>query len=294
MKETLDLAKTTDGKKRNKIFIPKLEDALWAGTAKSEQCTLILTEGDSAKTFALWGRNVVGPERFGTFPLRGKLLNIRDASVSQLMNNEEINNLKQIIGLKQGIEYKNTKDLRYGKIMCLTDADCDGSHIKGLLINLFHYWWPSLIKLNFIETLRTPIIKAIRGKNVLEFYTEQDYIKWKSLNNTTGYHIRYFKGLGTSKKEDAQDTFRRMEQLRINYYYKDKLCDTSIQLAFEKDKNVKVSKNKQTDENIHEQNDEEQNVYKNVDEKVDQPALIKCSDRRKQWLSRIATSNQSP
>lgn len=286
MKETLDLAKTTDGKKRNKIFIPKLEDALWAGTAKSEQCTLILTEGDSAKTFALWGRNVVGPERFGTFPLRGKLLNIRDASVSQLMNNEEINNLKQIIGLKQGIEYKNTKDLRYGKIMCLTDADCDGSHIKGLLINLFHYWWPSLIKLNFIETLRTPIIKAIRGKNVLEFYTEQDYIKWKSLNNTTGYHIRYFKGLGTSKKEDAQDTFRRMEQLRINYYYKDKLCDTSIQLAFEKDKNVKVSKNKQTDENIHEQNDEEQNVYKNVDEKVDQPALIKCSDRRKQWLSR--------
>ena len=95
MKESIDLAKTTDGKKKNKIYVPKLEDALWAGTAKSEQCSLILTEGLSAMTFALWGRSIVGPERWGVFPLKGKVLNIRDASISQLMNNEEINNLKQ-------------------------------------------------------------------------------------------------------------------------------------------------------------------------------------------------------
>ena len=92
MKESIDLAKTTDGKKKNKIYVPKLEDALWAGTAKSEQCSLILTEGLSAMTFALWGRSIVGPERWGVFPLKGKVLNIRDASISQLMNNEEINN----------------------------------------------------------------------------------------------------------------------------------------------------------------------------------------------------------
>jgi len=124
MKETMDLAKTTDGKKKNKIYVPKLEDALWAGTAKSEQCTLILTEGLSAMTFALWGRSIVGPERLAVFPLKGKVLNIRDATVSQLMNNEEINNLKQIIGLKQGVDYKYTNILRFGKLMILTDAVC--------------------------------------------------------------------------------------------------------------------------------------------------------------------------
>lgn len=268
LKESSDLAKSTDGKKRNKVYIPKLEDALWAGTAKSEQCTLILTEGLSAMTFSLWGRSVIGPERYGTWPLKGKVLNIRDASASQLMNNEEINNLKQILGLKHGHDYKDTKDLRYGKVMILTDADVDGSHIKGLLVNLFHYWWPSLIKMNFIQTLRTPIVKAIRGKKVLEFYTEQDYRLWQQSTNTNGYQIRYFKGLGTSKKEDAQDTFKRIDQLRVDYYYKNKACDESIALAFEKDKNIK-SKSSCPEE---------------LDNETQATVQLKCSDKRKEWL----------
>lgn len=126
LKETMDIAKKTDGSKKNKVYIPKLEDALWAGTNKSDQCTLILTEGESAKTFAMWGRSIVGPEKFAVYPLRGKLLNLRDATAQQLVGNEEINNVKQILGLKQGKEYKDTSDLRYGKVMILTDADCDG------------------------------------------------------------------------------------------------------------------------------------------------------------------------
>jgi len=687
MKETMDLAKTTDGKKKNKIYVPKLEDALWAGTAKSDQCTLILTEGLSAMTFALWGRSIVGPDRWGVFPMKGKVLNIRDATVSQLMNNEEINNLKQIIGLKQGVDYKNTKDLRYGKVMILTDADClvgdtplllknnknlidiktiddltqewlkieddkftgvlsdyeiwsdkgwtrikriikkktskkiyrivthtgsidvtedhpllsinkeeimakdvklddlllhdfplfmenklditddlhnlkkkemnkiasnakiqyydyksknnlitelisiknksyyelntpvdispneayvmgffqtdgscgiykwkynykqknrpkaydinrtsyswhisnddiekliksknilsnlydlefkiiedktsekkgydkhykliinggiktkhivekyrnlfydnnklkkipscilnaprnireqflqgiydgdgdrkgfdkngtrridingkigtqglfylyksmgyevsvnnrndkpniytliftkghqqsnpnrikkiidlgyttdyvydletenhhfqggigqmivhncDGSHIKGLLVNLFHCWWPSLLKMDFIQTLRTPIVKAIRGQKVLEFYTEQDYHKWQSNTNTKGYQIRYFKGLGTSKKEDAQETFRKMNNLRIDYYHKDNLCDESIILAFEKDKNIKTKTSVGDEETKIE-------TASNEETKADTETLnMKCSDKRKRWLA---------
>ena len=122
LKENTNLAKT-DGKKQNKIYIPKLEDAIYAGTAKSQQCTLILTEGLSAMTFAMWGRSVVGPEKFGVFPLKGVILNVRDASVSQLINNEEINNIKQIVGLKENHEYKDTSNLRYNKIMILTDSD---------------------------------------------------------------------------------------------------------------------------------------------------------------------------
>jgi len=267
MKESMDLAKKTDGSKKSKVYIPKLEDALWAGTVKSTECTLILTEGLSAMTFAMWGRSIVGPERYGIFPLKGKLLNVRDASISQLANNEEINNLKQILGLKQGKEYTDTKDLRYNKVMALTDSDVDGVHILSLIVNFFHSTWPSLAKLDFIQTIRTPIVKAIRGKKVVEFFTEQDYNKWKDVNDISNYQIRYFKGLGTSKKEDAQDTFRRMEELKIDYFYNDKTCDESIELAFEKDKNTE--KNKSNDQ----------------DEETDGKEILKCSDKRKRWLS---------
>ena len=272
LKESASLSKITDGKKANKVFIPKLEDALWAGTAKSNSCILILTEGDSAKTFAMWGRSVVGPERYGCYPLRGKVLNIRDATISQLLGNEEINNLKQILGLKQDRIYKDTSELRYGKIMLLTDSDVDGSHIKSLIVNLFHCWWPSLLKLDYIQTLRTPIVKAIRSKKVIEFFTEQDYLKWKesgglngSQPNLSSYQIRYFKGLGTSKKEDAKDTFGRLQTLKVDYYYKNKVCDESILLAFQKDKNIK--NNITTDELTTNEN-----------------VVIKCTDKRKTWL----------
>jgi DNA topoisomerase-2 len=270
LKESASLSKQTDGKKTSKIYIPKLEDALWAGTIKSNQCTLILTEGDSAKTFAMWGRSVVGPDKYGVFPLKGKVLNVRDASISQLIGNEEINNLKQIIGLKQDKVYKDVSELRYGKIMVLTDSDVDGSHIKALLINFFHYWWPSLIKMDYIQTLKTPIVKAIKGKKVMEFFTEQDYLKWKETGiNLNSYQIRYFKGLGTSKKEDAKDTFKRLEELKVDYYYKNKVCDDAILLAFEKDKNVKAPKKKDDSDDVSE----------------DAVAIIKCSDKRKNWLS---------
>ena len=272
LKESASLSKQTDGKKTSKIYIPKLEDALWAGTIKSNQCTLILTEGDSAKTFAMWGRSVIGPEKYGVMPLKGKVLNVRDATISQLIGNEEINNLKQIIGLKQDKVYKDISDLRYGRVMVLTDADVDGSHIKALLVNFFHYWWPSLIKLDYIQTLKTPIVKAIKGKKVLEFFTEQDYLKWKNTGiNLNTYQVRYFKGLGTSKKEDAKDTFKRLEELKVDYYYKDKTCDESILLAFEKDKNTKASKKKEDKDSD--------------DVSEDASAYIKCTDKRKNWLS---------
>jgi DNA topoisomerase II len=239
LKESLELAKQTDGKKRSVVRIPKLEDANWAGTSRSNQCTLILTEGESAKTFAMWGRSIVGSDKFGVFPLKGKVLNVRDATVQQLLNNAEINNIKQILGLKQGKVYETTNDLRYGRVLILTDADVDGSHIKSLIMNMFHFWWPSLLKLSFLQTLRTPIIKAMKGAQVKEFFTQQDYLKWESEMNPSNWKIKYFKGLGTSKKEDAKECFQKFDELQVEYYYKDAQCDKAILLAFEKDKNSK-------------------------------------------------------
>ena len=120
------ILKNTDGKKTNNIKgIPKLEDADWAGTKKSVQCRLILTEGDSAKGLAMAGRSAVqdGNCRYGVFPLKGKLLNVREATAKQLLENEEMINIKKILGLQHNKEYKTASDLRYGSVIILTDQD---------------------------------------------------------------------------------------------------------------------------------------------------------------------------
>ena len=132
--KTMRDVKKTDGKKRSTIRgIVKLEDALMAGTAKSSECTLILTEGDSAATSAISGLKEVGRELWGVFPLRGKLLNVRDITIQKFNANEELTAIKKILGLEQGKKYKHVSELRYGRVMIMADQDHDGSHIKGLL-----------------------------------------------------------------------------------------------------------------------------------------------------------------
>ena len=225
-------AKKTDGSKKNKIHVPKLDDANWAGTKKSEQCILILTEGDSAKTMAVSGLSVVGRDKYGVFPLRGKLLNVRDASIKQITENAEISNLKKIIGLESGKDYKNVKPLRYGKIMIMTDQDHDGSHIKGLVLNMFHSMWPSLLKLNFLTSMITPIVKVTKGKKVISFFNLTDYQEW--IEKTSDYKkwkTKYYKGLGTSNTSEAKDYFKDMKM--NNYLWSESTC-VSMNLAFNK------------------------------------------------------------
>ena len=228
--------KKTDGKKKKTIKgIVKLDDANWAGTDKSKQCTLILTEGDSAKTMAIAGLSKVGRDKYGVFPLRGKLMNVKEMSVKKILENEEISNLKKILGLESGKMYQNVDDLRYGKIMIMTDQDTDGSHIKGLIFNLFHTLWPSLLKqFNFLSSMMTPIVKAIKGKNIISFYNLTDFENWKKLNNMTGWNIKYYKGLGTSTEEEAIEYFKKL--ITVDYKYNGELSENSIQLAFNKKK----------------------------------------------------------
>lgn len=230
-KEKKTMSKS-DGKKTNRVIIPKLDDANKAGTKDSNKCTLILTEGDSAKTTAVSGLSVVGRDFFGIFPLRGKLLNTRTASFSQLATNTEINNLKQIIGLQNGKKYKNTSELRYGKILIMTDADTDGFHIKSLLVNFISNDWPELLKLDFISSLVTPVIKMTRRNVAMPFYNLKDYNDWKNSNSTTGWKIKYYKGLGTSTSVEAKEYFKDMKTL--NYKIKSKEDQDLIELAFTK------------------------------------------------------------
>lgn len=121
----------TDGHKSSKIRgVPKLHDAAKAGTRDSSQCVLFLCEGDSALTFLMSGLKSSDRDHCGCFPLKGKLLNIRDASASQIAANAEIINLKKILGLQQGKTYddaKSRKELRYGNVVLVVDADTDGT-----------------------------------------------------------------------------------------------------------------------------------------------------------------------
>lgn len=222
----------TDGKKTSRLIIPKLDDANLAGTKDSDSCTLILTEGDSAKTMAIAGLSVIGRDRYGVFPLRGKVMNVKDAAVSKISENAEITALKKIIGLEQNKKYSDTKGLRYGKIMILTDQDHDGSHIKGLLFNVFESLWPSLYEINgFLTSMLTPIIKASNNKgDVKVFYNMSDYEKWGETKQGN-WKIKYYKGLGTSKDEEAKSYFRNMKTIT---YIRTDASDQYLDLAFNK------------------------------------------------------------
>jgi DNA topoisomerase-2 len=233
-KEMKELKKT-DGARKSKITgIPKLDDANKAGTAQSGKCTLIVTEGDSAKTLAVAGLSVVGRDHYGVFPLRGKCKNVRDSSVTQLTSNQEFNDLKKILGLQQGKEYTSVSELRYGRLMIMTDADNDGSHIKGLILNMIHYFWPSLLKLNFVVSMVTPIIKASKGSESKSFYTDSAFRTWYG-DGKAGWRIKYYKGLGTSTSAEAREYFKKIQDLTVKFDM-DTMTDDSIILAFDKKK----------------------------------------------------------
>lgn len=215
--------------------IPKLDDANDAGGKHSLECTLILTEGDSAKSLAVSGLGVIGRDRYGVFPLRGKILNVREASHKQIMENAEINNIIKIVGLQYKKSYddaESLKTLRYGKIMIMTDQDQDGSHIKGLLINFIHHNWPSLLKHGFLEEFITPIVKASKNKQELSFYSIPEFDEWKKhIENQKAWKIKYYKGLGTSTAKEAKEYFADMERHRILFRYAGPEDDAAITLV---------------------------------------------------------------
>lgn len=231
-KQNMDLQKATNLTKREskKLNIPKLDEANNAGSAESLKCTIILTEGDSAKTLAVSGLAVVGRDYFGAFPLKGKPLNVRDVKPERIRENQEIVNIAKILGLPLDLSNKKrtteeTKaKLRYGHVMIFADQDLDGFHIKGLLINLFDVFWPELLDIpDFITVLSTPIVKAFKGSmnkpsEVIDFYTVPEYETWlKENNNGKGYVPKYYKGLGTSTAKDAKEYFEDFETKKVTY-----------------------------------------------------------------------------
>ncbi|KAI4157081.1 MAG: hypothetical protein L6R39_000795 [Caloplaca ligustica] len=235
------ILKKSDGNRRHRMDNPKLTDANLAGSKDGYKCTLILTEGDSAKGLAIAGRSVVSADLFGVFPLRGKLLNVRDATVDQISKNAEIQNIKNFLGLKHKTEYTDCKSLRYGHLMIMTDQDHDGSHIKGLLINFLQVQYPSLLRIpEFLVEFITPIVKVYKGdpkypSKSQTFFTMPEYEAFKEEHkHERGWEHKYYKGLGTSTTEDAQVYFRDLDRHLKEFHTMQESEAKLIELAFSK------------------------------------------------------------
>lgn len=205
-------AKKTDGSKSRTIRgIPKLIDANFAGTTKSSDCTLILCEGDSAKAGIVSGLSREDRNSVGIYPMKGKLFNVRGETVQKINENREIADIKQILGLEHGKTYTGEDvkaRLRYGRVLFMTDQDLDGSHIKGLGINIFDSEWRSLLEIpDFIGYMNTPILKATRGKDKVNFYNIGEFEEWKKTNDVSKWTVKYYKGLGTSTSSEFKEYF---------------------------------------------------------------------------------------
>jgi len=231
-------AKKTDGTKSKSIKgIPKLDDANWAGTEKSKLCTIIFCEGDSAKTGVISGLTSEDRNTIGVYPLKGKVMNVRGEAIKKISENKEIAEIKKILGLETDRQYNTIEDvnkyLRYSKVVFMTDQDLDGSHIKGLCINLFQNEWASLTHIpGFIGFMNTPILKAKKDSQEIKFYNEGEYEKWKTTNSTKGWNIKYYKGLGTSSKAEFREYFE--EKKFVGFEHTGQASDDAIDMVFNK------------------------------------------------------------
>ena len=240
-KENRLAKKSTDGSKTKTIRgIANFIDANHSGTTSSKDCILILCEGLSAMSGIVSGLSSDDRNTIGIYPLKGKLLNVRGEQLKKIAENKEITDIKKILGLESGREYTSITDvhqyLRYGKIMVITDQDLDGSHIKGLCINLFHAEWASLVHIpGFISFMNTPILRAKKGQQTIVFYNQGEYDAWKSAfgaQGPQGWTIKYFKGLGTSTSAEFKEYFANKKI--VDFVHNGKTSDDSIDKIFNK------------------------------------------------------------
>ena len=239
-KEAGRTKKKMDGSKTRTVRgIPNFVDANFAGTEKSKDCILILAEGLSAMSGIVSGLQSEDRNVIGIYPLKGKVLNVRGAT-KDISENRELADLIKILGLELGVQYNSMEDirkhLRYSKVMIMSDQDLDGSHIKGLCINLFHAMWPSLVHIDgFLCFMNTPILRATKGKEILRFYNDGEYLSWKKTfpnEHPKGWTLKYFKGLGTSTSTEFKEYFANKKI--VEFQYQGQSSDDTVDMVFNK------------------------------------------------------------
>lgn len=250
--------------KKLDIDFTKVEDAQFAGTDKSSECTLLLCEGNSAKSLCVAGFTCLEDRaKYGAFALKGKVLNTTNASQKTMNKNKELELLTNVLGLSKDLK----KTLRYGRVMLMCDADLDGIHIEGLVLNFFHKHYPSLLENKFVVSLRTPILKAFpTKKKELWFYSLTEFDKWTSENpGLKGLKVKYLKGLGSSQAEHGKKYLKdqKLIEYTINGTEKEK-----FELAFSKSFSDKRKEWLEKVPELNEQSEGELPMGKFIDERL--------------------------
>lgn len=227
----------SDGKKGLRVENEgAIVEAGYAGhKTKWKECILIIVEGKSASMYPKeMLRYIPGGRRIiGIMPIKGKVLNLRKASVTQIEKNKEYRLLKHVLGLREGVDYskeENFNTLKYGKVMVLADGDPDGDHIRALIYNNFYYKWPSLLKRGYLFIKRTPYLVATKGKETKTFYYPQDYEKFLKKDDAEKWTIDWYKGLATSTRKDVG---RDMEDPKYTIVTLDKHTGEKLTMAFD-------------------------------------------------------------
>jgi DNA topoisomerase-2 len=214
-----------------------LSDANNAGSKLGRDCILIIVEGESAKTYASHGLDKgvfgkIGRDWLGIYPIRGKPKNTREKSPLDISKNQEINDIIKAIGLQYNVDYTNDinfNKLRYGGVLILADADVDGLHICGLIQNMFHSLFPSLLKRPFLTSMQTPIVRVITNSGNILFYDEKEFAKYEK-SQKSKVNCKYYKGLGASEEQDIQETFGR----KMITFFEDENTNANMLKAFHK------------------------------------------------------------
>lgn len=233
-KEIKDMKKT---EKRGYVRVDGLDSANYAGTSKGKDCVLVICEGESAKTYTVAGLDVgvfgkKGRDFIGIYPIRGKILNTRNATLKQISDSREITGIRTALGLQIGVDYsleENYKKLRYGRVMVVSDADSDGKHITGLILNIFHSMYPSLLQREFLYSMRTPIMTIYSKGTEKDIYSEEEgKVYMHTLKGK--FDVKWRKGLGSSKNDEVKKSFGK----RIVKFLCDEKTDAEMVKAFDK------------------------------------------------------------
>ena len=222
-----------NGMRKNITAIEKYEKANKSNAKEGYKCTLFLCEGNSAKTMCMSGLNIIGHDYYGVYPLRGKVLNTRKASLDKYCKNREIQDMISIIGLDSGKEYTTVKGLNYGRIVCMKDADSDGADIMGLIMNFFETKFKSLTQLEgFFNEFITPMIQVRDDDKRYDFYNEVQYKQFmEAAKFKAKPQIRFLKGLASNKKDDITNYFNHYTSNTINILFDNKF-EESLDKAF--------------------------------------------------------------
>lgn len=247
----LDQKKVADEKKAEreankaiaKVKVEKLIDCKFAGGTKKNQTSLAITEGLSA---AAGFRKFRNANTQALFPIRGKILNVRVTTNDKDRSNEELKGIMAAMGLQFGkspFVYRDGKliqdNLRINEVHILTDADTDGDDIAGLLLNIFAYYWPELIKEHRIARVETPILIARCGKKSEKFYHKSEFDEWCKKNDIKKWNIEYYKGLGSLEDCDYKDI---IQNPNVYYYEWDDLANDELDIWFGKDADKRKDK----------------------------------------------------